>query len=65
MKQKHGLPSKVKLAIGPSVDVESDGADVLSDRFGFCVNGFNFEVVEKDGKHQVVKFYDINWDTDE
>ena len=36
------LPSSATLDVPADLDVETDGADVLSDKYGFCVFGFNF-----------------------
>jgi hypothetical protein len=40
------LPSEVTLEVDNDLDVPNDGADVLSDKFGWCVNSFNFEIVQ-------------------
>lgn len=38
-----GLPEEVTLDVDDDLCLETEGADVLSDRYGFCVFGFNFE----------------------
>jgi hypothetical protein len=38
-----GLPSEVVLEVENDTNVEDEGADILSDRFGWCVNSFSFE----------------------
>jgi hypothetical protein len=40
------LPSEVTLDVPKDKDVDLEGADVLSDKFGWCVKGFEFEVVK-------------------
>lgn len=42
-----GLPSECILDVGDALDVEEVGADVLSNEYGFCVFGFNHEVLEQ------------------
>ena len=41
-----GLPAETTLEVAEDCDVEEDGADVLSDKFSFCVFGFDFEEVK-------------------
>lgn len=37
------LPAEVDIEISdPELNPEDSGADILSDRFGFCVYGFEF-----------------------
>lgn len=38
------LPSTVTLDVDSDIDVSLEGADVLSDKYGFCVLEFTFEV---------------------
>jgi hypothetical protein len=33
------------LEIDNDVDIFLEGADLLSDEYGFCVNSFNFEIL--------------------
>jgi hypothetical protein len=40
------LPSEVTLEVPKDKDVDLEGADVLSDKYGWCVKGFEFEVVK-------------------
>jgi len=40
------LPDEVVLTVGDDVDVDLEGADVLSDEYGWCVFSFNWELVE-------------------
>ncbi len=35
-----GLPESVELGVDQDCDVDVEGADVLSDKFGFCVHSF-------------------------
>lgn len=37
------LPESVTLTVNDDVNVKEVGADILSDKYGFCVNSFNFE----------------------
>lgn len=37
------LPCEVELPVDPQADIALEGADWLSDIFGFCVNSFKFE----------------------
>jgi hypothetical protein len=38
-----GLPSEITIDVPSDCNVEYEGADILSDKFGFCVFGFEFE----------------------
>ena len=40
------LPSEVTLEVDADLDLDVDGADVLSDKYGWCVNGFMWEEVK-------------------
>lgn len=40
------LPSEVTLEVDADLDVAQEGADVLSDKYGWCVFGFQFEEVK-------------------
>ena len=35
------LPSEVVLEVEDDFDADEDGADLLSDNFGYCVKGFD------------------------
>ena len=37
------LPTDVILTVDEDVDVSLEGADLLSDEYGFCVNSFTFQ----------------------
>ena len=37
------LPTDVILTVDEDVEVSLEGADLLSDEYGFCVNSFNFQ----------------------
>jgi hypothetical protein len=39
------LPTDVTLEVENDLDIANDGADVLSDKFGFLVEGFYFDRV--------------------
>ena len=41
------LPKEVTVEVDDDCDVEYEGADILSDKFGFCVNSFSFEIVKE------------------
>lgn len=59
------LPKEMTLTIDRDINLESEGADVLSDEMGFCVFSFEFLILAKDKTTKKVKFYDIEWDTSE
>lgn len=59
------LPKTVELDIDRNINLEADGADVLSDKYGFCVVSFEFMIVSKTKQTKKVKFYNIKWDTSE
>ena len=40
-----GLPSKCVMEVDDDTDVAEQGADCLSDKYGFCVESFNFEEI--------------------
>ncbi len=42
--ERADLPSEVTLTVDDDTDLEEQGADILSDKFGWCVNGLNYEV---------------------
>ena len=45
--KKLGLPSETIIeSDDPEFDPDTEGADALSDKFGFCVFGFEFEEVK-------------------
>ena len=39
-------PTQVTLTVEDDIDISLEGADVLSDHYGWCVNGFNFDILE-------------------
>lgn len=39
------LPAEAVLELAADTDVSLEGADALSDKFGFCVNSFEFRPV--------------------
>lgn len=39
------LPKQVTLEVDDYVDIEYEGADILSDKYGYCVFGFQFFVL--------------------
>lgn len=39
------LPKTVTLEVDDDVELSTEGADVLSDKYGWCVNSFNYEIV--------------------
>jgi len=41
-----GLPEEVILPVGDEVDLDTEGADVLSDEYGWCVFSFDWEMIE-------------------
>jgi len=40
-----GLPTELEIELVGDNDIESEIADVISDLTGWCVQGFNYEVV--------------------
>jgi len=48
--EKLGLPKSVTMDVDTGSDVEEEGADLLSDRYGWCVHGFNWKRVYKKRK---------------
>lgn len=42
------LPSEVTLEVPDDTNVALDGADFLSDKYGWCVNGFTFREIPKE-----------------
>lgn len=48
-RRNHGLPSCVEMGVNKDFshdDICLNGADLLSDKFGYCVEGFEFEILE-------------------
>jgi hypothetical protein len=39
------LPTELTLEVDDDIDVSLEGADLISDETGFCVNSFNFEIL--------------------
>ena len=39
------LPSEMILIVDGSLDVESEIADIISDKTGWCVEGYNYEIL--------------------
>ena len=39
------LPTEMTLIINDSVDIETDIADTISDKTGWCVEGYNYEIL--------------------
>ena len=39
------LPSEMIVDVDGIIDVESEIADAISDRTGWCVQGFNYEIL--------------------
>jgi hypothetical protein len=39
------LPSEMIVEVDGIIDVESEVADAISDRTGWCVQGFNYEIL--------------------
>ena len=37
------LPTDLILSVDEDIDISLEGADILSDEYGFCVNHFNFQ----------------------
>jgi hypothetical protein len=43
----HDLPKEVTMHVDDDIDVSLEGADALSDKYGWCINSFNFEILTK------------------
>lgn len=41
-----GLPTEITIEVGEGVNVGLEGADELSGRFGWAVDGFSFEALQ-------------------
>ena len=56
------LPSEVIFECDVDPDEEGDKtvSDILSDRYGFCVNGCMYEILSDDDPREP-KFYEENW----
>lgn len=39
------LPSEPIIEVGDDVDINAEGADILSDIYGFCVYDFDYEIL--------------------
>ena len=46
-----GLPTECVLDVEDDIDLKEDGADVLSQHYGWLVNGCSYEVVEQKGQN--------------
>lgn len=42
--QEVDLPTEVTLEVDDDLDIAYEGADVLSDKYGWCVFGFDYEI---------------------
>lgn len=43
---KTTLPKKTTIEVDKETDIVSNGADILSDKYGFCVISFNYKILE-------------------
>lgn len=59
------LPKKLILTVDRNVDIGAEGANILSDKFGFCVLNFDFIIIKKDKTNKQVEFSNIEWDVSE
>jgi hypothetical protein len=50
------LPNEITLDVDEDTELTTEGADVLSDKYGWCVFGFDYEVFDGQSKgcHQDV-----------
>ena len=39
------LPNEMILNVGGDIDIESEIADAISDNTGWCVEGYNYEII--------------------
>jgi len=42
------LPTELVAEVDDGLDVQNDGADFLSDEYGFCVHSFDFEILDEE-----------------
>ena len=52
------LPQEVEITLDDCVEgdyLDDELADALSDLYGFCIEGYNYEIIES------TKYYDINY----
>lgn len=40
------LPDDTQMIVDNDINLDLEGADQLSDKFGYCVNSFEFEVLD-------------------
>jgi hypothetical protein len=40
------LPEETTIDVYVNADITMDGADILSDKFGWCVNSFQFKILD-------------------
>lgn len=43
---RNQLPKTVKMDVDINADIEEEGADLLSDEYGWCVNSFYYDIIE-------------------
>lgn len=43
----HGLPKTVTLDVPEHIDLDSEGGDLLSDKFGYLVESFSYKKLSK------------------
>lgn len=43
----HGLPNRITLEVERDFDADNEGANLLSDKYGYCVKSFDFKDVTK------------------
>ena len=43
------LPKEVNMEVDDNIDIGFQGADVLSDKYGYCVFGFHYEIIDEKG----------------
>lgn len=42
------LPSQPIIEVDDDTDINEEGADILSDEYGYCVYGFDYEILSYD-----------------
>lgn len=42
------LPKAPVICVDDDTDINEEGADILSDEYGYCVYGFDYEILEFD-----------------
>jgi hypothetical protein len=55
------LPKKEVVEVESDVDISLEGADILSDKYGWCVNGFKIKRVGIDIEDEISRACEFMW----